>query len=244
MNKYDDPMFFNKYKEMARSQEGLTAAGEWSNLKTMLPDFQGKRVLDIGCGYGWLCMYAIEQGASSVVGIDSSHKMLQVAEEKKKAMVDGDKIVYKHMTIEDMVFAEQSFDVVLSSLALHYTASFEDVMDKIARYLCKGGDVVLSVEHPIFTAYGTGDWIYNNDGQPDHWPVDLYFEQGPRHTQFLGCSVIKYHKTLTTYVNGLIRDGRFQLTKLIEPLPEQEMLASMPDEARRPMMLLMAAKRI
>ena len=48
----------------------------------MLPDFKGKRVLDLGCGYGWHCIYAMENGASSVVGVDISHKMLEVAKGK------------------------------------------------------------------------------------------------------------------------------------------------------------------
>lgn len=52
-NKYDDNIFFQKYSQMSRSQKGLAGAGEWETLKKMLPDFKGKRVLDLGCGYGW-----------------------------------------------------------------------------------------------------------------------------------------------------------------------------------------------
>ena len=52
-NRYDDPQFFEKYGQMARSQKGLAGAGEWRELKKLLPDFSGKRVLDLGCGYGW-----------------------------------------------------------------------------------------------------------------------------------------------------------------------------------------------
>ena len=69
-NKYDDNIFFQKYSQMSRSQKGLAGAGEWETLKKMLPDFKGKRVLDLGCGYGWHCIYAMENGASSVVGVD------------------------------------------------------------------------------------------------------------------------------------------------------------------------------
>ena len=65
-NKYDDDVFFNKYKEMNRSVQGLEGAGEWSQLKQLLPDFEGKRVLDLGCGYGWHCIYAALQKAASV----------------------------------------------------------------------------------------------------------------------------------------------------------------------------------
>ena len=80
-NKYDDNIFFQKYSQMSRSQQGLAGAGEWETLRKLLPDFKDKRVLDLGCGYGWHCIYAMEHGASSVVGVDISHKMLEVAKE-------------------------------------------------------------------------------------------------------------------------------------------------------------------
>ena len=82
-NKYDNPVFFEKYSQMSRSREGLSGAGEWETLKDLLPDFAGKRVLDLGCGYGWHCIYAMEQGAMSVTGVDLSEKMLEVAREKR-----------------------------------------------------------------------------------------------------------------------------------------------------------------
>ena len=62
-NKYDDPLFFQKYSEMSRSRLGLAGAGEWLALQSLLPDFTNLRVLDLGCGYGWHCVYAAEHGA-------------------------------------------------------------------------------------------------------------------------------------------------------------------------------------
>ena len=75
-NRYDDPIFFEKYSHMPRSEHGLEAAGEWEALQTLLPDFAHKRVLDLGCGYGWHCAYALEHGAAAVTGVDISEKML------------------------------------------------------------------------------------------------------------------------------------------------------------------------
>ena len=63
---YDNPTFFDKYSQMYRSQHGLAGAGEWPFLQPLLPDFTGKRVLDLGCGYGWHCSYAAQQGAAYV----------------------------------------------------------------------------------------------------------------------------------------------------------------------------------
>lgn len=65
-NKYDDNIFFNKYSNMGRSEKGLEGAGEWHELKKMLPNFKNKRVLDLGCGFGWHCRFAIENGAKPV----------------------------------------------------------------------------------------------------------------------------------------------------------------------------------
>lgn len=82
-NKYDNEQFFEKYSEMERSKKGLDGAGEWSELKKILPIFKEKKVLDLGCGYGWHCKYAVEHGADFVLGTDISSKMLEVAIQKK-----------------------------------------------------------------------------------------------------------------------------------------------------------------
>ncbi len=41
-NKYDDPIFFEKYNQMSRSIKGLAGAGEGPTLEPLLPDFAGK----------------------------------------------------------------------------------------------------------------------------------------------------------------------------------------------------------
>lgn len=237
-NKYDDEVFFNKYKEMSRSVQGLEGAGEWSQLKRLLPDFEGKRVLDLGCGYGWHCMYAMEHGAASVIGVDISEKMLAVAEEKSKAYT----IDYRCSAMEDLQFPDASFDVVISSLAFHYVKDFRQLAASISKWLVCGGQFVFSVEHPVFTSYGTQDWYYDEHGNILHFPVDKYYYEGKREAVFLGEKVVKYHRTLTTYLDTLLSNG-FELQHIIEPQPPKHMLdiEGMRDEMRRPMMLLVSA---
>lgn len=60
---------------------------------------------------------------------------------------------------------------------------------------------------------------------------------------FLGEPIIKYHRTLTSYVSSLLSSG-FELINLIEPKPPVEMreLEEMKNEMRRPMMLLISAR--
>ena len=69
-NEYDNEKFFEEYAKMSRSKEGLKAAGEWHQLKPLFPSLEGKSVLDLGCGYGWHCKFAEEQGATKILGID------------------------------------------------------------------------------------------------------------------------------------------------------------------------------
>lgn len=239
-NKYDDADFFAAYSRFPRSVEGLRAAGEWHALQKMLPDFNGKRVLDIGCGFGWHCIYAAEQGAATVLGVDLSEKMLAVAREKTAFTC----VQYRRAAMEDLEFPENTFDVVLSSLAFHYTPDFDAICQRVRRWLAPGGDFVFSVEHPVFTAQGTQDW-HDEDGEHRHWPVDRYFDEGRRDAIFLGQQVTKYHKTLTTYIGAVLRAG-LTLTALVEPQPATELLDAVPgmrDELRRPMMLLVAAHK-
>lgn len=241
-NKYDDESFFEAYSQFPRSVEGLSAAGEWHKLKKMLPDFHGKRVLDIGCGFGWHCSYAAAQGAACVLGTDISQNMLAVAKEKNTFP----NVEYRQVAMEDMDFAENSFDVVISSLALHYTPDFEEICRRVGKCLAPGGYFVFSAEHPVFTAQGMQDWCYDENGNRSHWPVDNYFTEGRRDAVFLGEPVVKYHKTLTTYLSTLLKTG-FCITGIVEPQPAEELLASVPgmrDELRRPMMLLVSAKKM
>ncbi|WP_333863736.1 class I SAM-dependent methyltransferase [Sphingobacterium sp.] len=240
-NKYDQPSFFEQYEKMSRSQKGLDGAGEWHVLREMLPEIKRKKVLDLGCGYGWHCRYAIENGATSVMGIDISKKMLQRAREINQ--LDG--IEYQNHALEDIQFEPEMFDLIFSSLTFHYVKFYEALIENIYKWLRSGGKFVFSVEHPVFTAEGSQDWSYDETGAKLAWPVDKYFFEGQRCTSFLGEKVLKYHRTISTYLDVLLKVG-FRIIEVKEPIPDAEMLKSIPemqDELRRPMMLLISVEK-
>ena len=240
-NKYNDDTFFEKYSQMSRSKLGLAGAGEWEILKKMFPDINGKRFLDLGCGYGWHCRYASEMGAAEVLGLDLSSKMLEIARQKSQGY---QKIDYYECAIEDFDFPASSWDVVFSSLAIHYLESFEKLAKNVYRTLSDKGEFLFSVEHPVFTAEGSQDWIYKENGEILCFPVDRYFYEGKRTAHFLGENVTKYHRTLTTYLRQLLSAG-FEIEDFAEPEPPQSMrnVPGMKEEMRRPMMLIVKAKK-
>ncbi|MHC5409953.1 class I SAM-dependent methyltransferase [Listeria seeligeri] len=237
-NKYDNKHFFEQYRQMPRSTEGLKAAGEWHEFEKLLPDFSQKTVLDLGCGFGWHCIYAAEHGAKKVVGIDLSERMLSEARKKTTSPV----ISYHQKAIEDIDIEPENYDIILSSLALHYVHDFTTICQKAYTNLKQNGIFLFSVEHPVFTAEGTQTWCTGEKGDHLHWPVDRYFEESLRITTFLGEEVQKYHRTLTTYMQTLLQNG-FQIKSVIEPEPAPELknLPEMQDEYRRPMMVIISA---
>src|SRR5215472_13557198 len=106
-NIYDNDEFFAGYSRLRRSVEGLDGAPEWPTLRAMLPDLRGLRVLDLGCGFGWFCRWARQQGAAHVVGIDVSEKMLARA----RVTTEEGAITYTRADMEKLELPPRSFDL-------------------------------------------------------------------------------------------------------------------------------------
>ena len=239
-NIYDNPEFFAGYSRLGRSVEGLQGAAEWPALRALLPELRGRRVVDLGCGFGWFCRWAREQGATRVLGIDVSEKMLARA----RADTTDAAITYLAADLEQVELSEAAFEVVYSSLALHYIADLPNLLRKVHRSLVPDGHLIFSAEHPIFTAPTRPGWTVDTDGRKS-WPIDSYLCEGPRRTDWLAKGVLKQHRTLGTYLNLLLRLG-FALTHVEEWGPTDEQIAARPnwvDERQRPMFLLVAARR-
>jgi SAM-dependent methyltransferase len=241
-NIYDDPAFFAGYANLPRSRSGLAAVYEWPAFQRLLPaSLHGKRMLDLGCGLGYFAREARARGASEVIGVDLSERMLAAA----SAATGDPGIVYVRAALEDYAPDAAAFDLVVSSLALHYVADYRGLVQRVATWLVPGGRFAFSVEHPIFTAHGSSAWHTAADGAKLHWPVDRYRDEGERRTSWFVDGVVKYHRTIETYVNAVLEAG-LVLARLEEPETEPALLAQHPewqDERRRPPFLLLAADK-
>ncbi|QRK13304.1 class I SAM-dependent methyltransferase [Archangium violaceum] len=239
-NIYDDPSFFEGYSQLARSLKGLAGAPEWPALRALLPDVKDLRVVDLGCGFGWFCRWARENGAAHVLGLDLSEKMLTRA----RAETSDDALTYRRTDLERLELPEGPFDLAFSSLALHYVEDLERLLATVHRGLAPGGWFVFSIEHPIFMASRRPDWMTDPEGRRT-WPVDNYQLEGKRTTHWLADGVSKYHRTLGTTLNTLLRQG-FTLRHVEEWGPTDAQIAAHPElleERDRPMFLLVSAQR-
>lgn len=239
-NIYDDPEFFARYSQLDRSVHGLSGAPEWPALRALLPDLTGRRIVDLGCGYGWFCRWARENGAAQVLGLDVSEKMLARARGKTADPA----ITYTRADLEHLELPEAAFDLAYSSLALHYIDDLKRLFATVHRALVPGGRFVFSIEHPIYMASRQPGWMVGADGRRV-WPVDSYQVEGRRVTNWLADGVVKYHRTFGTTLNLLIRQG-FTIRHVEEWGPTDEQIAAKPElaeERDRPPFLLTAAER-
>lgn len=239
-NIYDDPEFFQGYAQMGRSIGGLDAAPEWPALMSMLPPIKGLNVVDLGCGYGWFCRWASEQGAGNVLGLDVSAKML----ERARTTTSAPNIQYARADLENLELPPASIDLAYSSLALHYIKNLPGLFAKIHAALKPGSRFVFSIEHPIFMAPRNPGWLIDSEGNK-RWPIDSYQLEGERVTNWLAEGVIKQHRTLGTLLNTLIAAG-FTIRHVNEWGPSEADVAAQPalaEERERPMMLLVGVQR-
>lgn len=239
-NIYDDPEFFRMYKNLRDSKITYNDFIEQPAIKKLFPELKKLHVLDLGCGFGDLANYLIDNGAAHVTGVDISEKMLAMAGKRSQ-------IRYLQGSMEEIEFGLNAFDLVVSSLAFHYIEDFAALISKISQWIKPNGYLVFSTEHPVVLANKSqAGWVKDANNNILHWPIDNYGEEGLR-TQFWGVDgVIKYHRKISTLLNTLIQNG-FVIEEMDEPESILEGLEKMPkllNERKRPSFLIIKARKL
>lgn len=239
-NIYDTPQFFEGYSRLNRSVYGLDGAPEWPAIRALLPDLRGRRIVDLGCGFGWFARWARTQGAACVLGVDLSENMLSRA----RAETADPAVEYIKADLESLELSEGAFDFAYSSLTFHYIEDFSRLVRTVLRALASCAYLIFTIEHPIYMAPTRPGWLEREDGCKI-WPVDRYGIEGVRVTDWLAEGVVKQHRTLGTTLNTLIGAG-FTIRHVQEWHPTAEQVAAqaaLAEELERPMMLLVAAQK-
>ncbi|KAG5758243.1 hypothetical protein H9Q72_013619 [Fusarium xylarioides] len=238
---YDNDVFFAEYSTMDRSMKGLDGAPEWLQYQALLPKLHGLNVLDLGCGMGWFSRWAMDQGAKSSCGIDNSHNMLDLA----KKMTNHDDITYEHANLDRIAFGEDmknKYDLVHSSLVLHYLFNLDDLVKQVHSVLVPGGTFSFCAEHPIITPTHSQDCIVDDKTGNTYWALSYYPDEDTRKIRWLHGDVEKQHRTVATYMNVLLNNG-FEVTGFDEWFAPRDVLASFGRNGVRemPMFLLISA---
>jgi SAM-dependent methyltransferase len=210
-NIFDNEQFFAAYLKYRDSPMCINSVIEQPALRGLLPNLAKARILDIGCGTGGFCEYALEQGAGFVLGLDISRRMSARAE---STLGRNPNVKVVNQAIEDFNWQGEQFDLITSSLTLHYVEPLADVLKRSASWLRDSGTLLISVNHPLYTAnlgaasVGAETCLIRN-----------YWNEGIRKHSWFVEGVIKYHRTLQTYTQ-LINSAGLHLTGLYEPSPQ------------------------
>lgn len=225
-NIFDNETFFTEYRKLREREVNANNLFEIPTLISLLPDLEGKRILDLGCGSGERCVDYIKRGAAKVTGIDISEKMLEVAKNENA----DPRITYIRMPMEDIGELTETFDVAISSLALHYVEDFEGVVKNVYRLLSDGGIFLFSQEHPLSTCYeGTEDrWTRDETGRKTHANIANYCVEGRKDSTWFVEGIQRYHRMFSTIVNTLAENG-FKILKMAEPYPTEELVEKYPE---------------
>ncbi len=243
-NIYDNEEFFNGYRALRNNEVNYNDLLEQPAMAKMLPDLTDKTVLDLGCGYGHNCIDFVRRGAKSVIGVDISEKMLEVAESESA----DEKIEYLNMSMTDIAILNKTFDFIYSSLAFHYIKDFDEFAKEMHSVLNDGGQLLFSQEHPIITSTidGNGHFNKNLKGKRVSYTFSNYNEPGERKVHWYVDGVIKYHRTFSNVINALTKAG-FVIEEVCEPTPEDwavEKLPTIVKEYIKPNFLIIKAKKV
>lgn len=194
----------------------------------MIGPVQGKHVLDLYCGAGYLSRRLAALGAQ-VTAVDSSDRLIGIATEINKR--EGQNIRYALAEPTDLsVIEDSTFDDMVCNMGLMMIRDLNGTIAELARLVKLGGRFIFSVIHPCFCT-PDATWAGEDNGGTPYKTVSTYFTEGWWHSELVasirdGRAKIK-HRTLTTFVNALSARG-FNVNRISEPRPTPEIVAIRP----------------
>lgn len=187
-----------------------------------LGDVNGARVLDGGCGEGYMGRLLAERGAQ-VTGIDTSAALINAAREHPEAQRHG--ISYVVASLEAIPEPDSSFDAAVCNHVISDVADPAAALKELGRVLRPGGRLVLLMLHPCFyTAHAERD-------ATGTIPVATYFSERDVDQTFKVAGIespdeVHMRFRPLEFYTRCITDAGFVITRLDEPHPSSDLLTS------------------
>lgn len=189
-------------------------AGEWDALRRtyysdevrdrILAKAAPGKLLDVGCGPGFLLVKALEDPKfTRVTGVDFSNSMLTLLRAKYE---NGHKLHLKLADAAKLPFPDGSQDAVVSNMVLHHLGEPGNGLSEMARVARPGGTVVFSDLRPHDYAYFRDDmadaWLGFEESEVRRWMI----EAGLEHIE-----VEDAGELTATIVNGSVKKAKVQI---------------------------------
>ncbi len=188
----------------ARNDKSLfNAFYERPEMIRLAGDVAGLEVLDAGCGSGPLTEALRAKGAV-VSGFDLSPAMVELARERLGEDAD--------VRVADLgaplPYPDDSFDLVVASLSLHYVEDWTSALAELRRVLKPGGRLTVSVIHPMVYAI-----VYP---EADYFTLTQYSEDYDYGDETVWMTY--WHRPLQDVITTFV-DAGFRIKAVTEPPP-------------------------
>jgi len=199
---------------------------------------RGLRILDIGCGNGYLTRRWAREGASRSVGVDRSAASLRFARRREMRRPSGAEFVRRDSA--DLTgFGSGSFDLVAAHMSLMDIADAAATIREVRRVLAAGGRFIFSISHPCFDIDLESTWVVER--APFARENSVFRKvRGYRKERVIRVPwnvsktevayTLSYHRTLATYLRYL-RAAGLAVVRMEEPLPGPEAIRNSPQGA-------------
>ena len=148
-NSQTEGEFYNRMGEdILRREENLVVfnpteflAGSTDAFNYMIGrigEIKDKKVLDYGCGTGWLGVYLAKKYGARVEGFDISEKLIEVARKRAEVNETENEIHFQSMKAERLKYPDETFDVVTGISIIHHV-DLEKARWELKRVMKKGG---------------------------------------------------------------------------------------------------------
>ena len=201
-------------------------------------DLKGLAVLDAGCGEGYNTRLFAGTGAR-MTGVDISSQLIESARTEERGEPLG--IRYEVASMSNLAcFEQETFDAVVSTMALMDCPDYEGAIRELRRVLRPGGLLVFSIVHPCFSYVIGRGWERDEDGNVVGVRIGDYFQERTlrdrwhfRSAPEAECEheepfeTVYFHRTLMSVVNPLCAAG-FRIEEILEPRATDEACSAEP----------------
>lgn len=130
-----------KYQgDISSDTYGTGAVNAYKFYWSRIGNVESLKILDFGCGNGWLSILLAKRGAD-VWGIDISEELIKQANQSADKEGLSGNIVFQEMPAEALIFEDNFFNLILGSAILHHT-DIKPALENIYRVLKKGGRAI------------------------------------------------------------------------------------------------------
>ena len=195
------------------------------------------KALDVGCGEGRFCRMLGAHGVTAT-GLDPTRELIAQARRLDPAghYVEGQ--------AERLLFADASFDLVVSYLSLIDIPDIDAAIPEMVRVLRPGGHLLIANSTSFNTAGMEHDWRLDENGQRVAFQIDNYLDARQGWIAWKGIRIVNHHRPLSTYMKLLLDQG-LQLKHFDEPSPTPDAPAERARNYRRaPWFLVMEWMKI